>query len=301
LPPSQEPLGSAARVPSLLWRLSPEGRNHAVATHLGQVTVRLPRFRCIGCGAIEAGVGWPSHCRSTPEFDQLQAHFSALMPYRVAADVLKQVFPIDAGKDPETVRRHTLEIGATLRIDAVARPELAVAAVAVTPDSTFIRSCEDGERHLEVRIQSTVTFTGPTTSLQRSRKLRRDRAWSRGFTITSSARRRSSCAWLRRGTAVRACRSRRRISWPGSCARPSGNCTRWLRPGRAYHAPFRSHLRRCAGRRASVGAGSSDRHALDVGELGHDLVASPDRGNQRRDGALGCAVLQRRLDAMARI
>jgi hypothetical protein len=33
-------------------------RNHAVATHLGQVTVRLPRFRCIGCGAIEAGVGW---------------------------------------------------------------------------------------------------------------------------------------------------------------------------------------------------------------------------------------------------
>ena len=93
-------------------------RNHMVATHLGQVTVRLPRFRCPGCDAIEAGVGWPSHCRSTPEFDQLQAHFSALMPYRVAADLLKQVFPIDAGKDPETVRRHTLKIGATLRIDA---------------------------------------------------------------------------------------------------------------------------------------------------------------------------------------
>ena len=84
-------------------------RNHAVATPLGQVTVRLPRFRCAGCGAIEAGVEWPTHCRSTPEFDQLQAHFSALMPYRVAADVLKQVFPVDAGKDPETVRRHTLK------------------------------------------------------------------------------------------------------------------------------------------------------------------------------------------------
>jgi len=135
-------------------------RNHAVATHLGQVTVRLPRFRCTGCGAIEAGVGWPSHCRSTPEFDQLQAHFSALMPYRVAADVLKQVFPIDAGKDPETVRRHTLKIGATLRIDAVARPEMAAAAVAVTLDSTFIRSCEDGERHLEVRVGNVETETG---------------------------------------------------------------------------------------------------------------------------------------------
>jgi hypothetical protein len=135
-------------------------RNHAVATHLGQVTVRLPRFRCTGCGAIEAGVGWPSHCRSTPELHQLQAHFSALMPYRVAADVLKQVFPIDAGKDPETVRRHALKIGEAVRVDAVARPEMAAAAVAVTLDSTFIRSCEDGERHLEVRVGNVETETG---------------------------------------------------------------------------------------------------------------------------------------------
>ena len=45
------------------------------------------------------------------------------MPYRVAADVLKQVFPVDAGKDPETVRRHTLKIGGALQIDAVTKPE----------------------------------------------------------------------------------------------------------------------------------------------------------------------------------
>jgi hypothetical protein len=81
------------------------------------------------------------------------------MPYRVAADVLKQVFPIDAGKDPETMRLHTLKIGATLRIDAMARPEMAAAAVAVTLDSTFIRSCEDGERHLEVRVGNVETET----------------------------------------------------------------------------------------------------------------------------------------------
>jgi hypothetical protein len=132
-------------------------RSHAVATHCGQVTVRLPRFRCSGCGAIETGTGWPSHCRSTPEFDRLQAHFSALMPYRVAADVLRQVFPIDAGRDPETVRRHTLKGGATLRGNAETRAEMAAAAVAVTLDSTFIRSCEDGERHLEVRVGNVET------------------------------------------------------------------------------------------------------------------------------------------------
>jgi hypothetical protein len=135
-------------------------RDHAVATHFGQVTVRLPRFRCVGCGTIKAGTGWPSHCRSTPELDQLQAHFSALMPYRVAADVLKQVFPVDAGKDPETLRRHTLKIGETLRNEAVARPEMTVAAIGVSLDSTFIRSCEDGERHLEVRVGNVETETG---------------------------------------------------------------------------------------------------------------------------------------------
>ncbi len=36
-------------------------RDHAVATLFGQVTVRLPRFRCAGCGGNEAGHGWPSY------------------------------------------------------------------------------------------------------------------------------------------------------------------------------------------------------------------------------------------------
>ena len=58
------------------------------------------------------------------------------------------------------MRRHTLKIGATLRIDTVTRPEMAAATVAVTLDSTFIRSCEDGERHLEVRVGNVETETG---------------------------------------------------------------------------------------------------------------------------------------------
>ena len=43
---------------------------------------------------------------------------------------------------------------------SVAKPETAVAAIAVTLDSTFIRSCEDGERHLEVRVGNVETETG---------------------------------------------------------------------------------------------------------------------------------------------
>jgi hypothetical protein len=33
------------------------------------------------------------------------------MAYRTAADPLKQVFPVDAAKHPETLRRHTLKAG----------------------------------------------------------------------------------------------------------------------------------------------------------------------------------------------
>jgi hypothetical protein len=132
-------------------------RQHAIATLFGQVAVRLPRFRCAGCGAAEAGVGWPSHVRSTPELDRLRAQLSALMTYRTAAEVLAQVFPVDAGVDPETLRRRTFKIAEELPAQAETRPPTGADAIVVTLDSTFIRSCEAGERHLEVRIGNVET------------------------------------------------------------------------------------------------------------------------------------------------
>jgi len=135
-------------------------RDHAVSTLFGQVTLRLPRFRCAACGGIEAGMAWPAHCRSTPELDRLQAHLSALTTYRTAADVLGQMFPVDAGEHHETVRRHTLKVGEALGECAAIRPETAASAIVVTLDSTFIRSCAEGERHLEVRVGNVETPSG---------------------------------------------------------------------------------------------------------------------------------------------
>jgi hypothetical protein len=136
------------------WRL------HRVATLFGTVAVQLPRFRCAGCGHGETGVSWPSYCRSTPELDRLRAHFSALMPYRVAADLLSHLLPVEAGKSPETLRGHTLKIGKQLRDAAAVKPAAAASAITVTVDSTFIRSCHDGERHLEVRVGNVETSDG---------------------------------------------------------------------------------------------------------------------------------------------
>src|SRR3954464_4219193 len=136
-------------------------RQHAIATLFGQVAVRLPRYCCVGCGVTEAGLGWPSHIRSTPELDRLRAQFAALMPYRTAAEVLGQVFPVDAGADPETLRRHTFKIAEALPVQVTMKPPPAGAeAIVVTLDSTFIRSCEAGERQLEVRIGNVEMASG---------------------------------------------------------------------------------------------------------------------------------------------
>jgi hypothetical protein len=135
-------------------------RPHRVATVFGEVRVRLPRLLCAGCGRTETGVNWPSHCRSTPELDQLQARLSALMAYRVAADVLVHLLPIDAGKNPETLRSHTLQVGDQLGDAAAVQPVATVAAITVSLDSTFIRSRDEGERHLEVRVGNVETSAG---------------------------------------------------------------------------------------------------------------------------------------------
>jgi len=134
-------------------------RPRQIATLFGQVTVRLPRFRCASCGTMEAAVDWPVRCRSTPELDQLQAHLSALMPYRTAAGLLKLLLPIDAGISHESMRGRTLKFGEALR-DAPLEPTTAAPAITLSLDSTFIRSCEEDQRHLEVRLGNVEASRG---------------------------------------------------------------------------------------------------------------------------------------------
>jgi hypothetical protein len=58
------------------------------------------------------------------------------------------------------LRRHTLRVGEAVADRAAIRPETSAPAITVTLDSTFIRSCEDGERHLEVRVGNVETKFG---------------------------------------------------------------------------------------------------------------------------------------------
>ena len=135
-------------------------RRRQIDTAFGRVAVRLPHFRCAGCGETAARVSWPLHCRSTPELDRLRAYLSALMSYRSAAAVLKALLPIEGGGRPETFRNHTLRTGEDLRRSPLPVPPAASAELSVSVDSTFIRSCEPGERHLEVRVGNVETRAG---------------------------------------------------------------------------------------------------------------------------------------------
>jgi hypothetical protein len=146
-------------------------RRHRVATLFGEAWVMRRRLVCAGRGCGETGGSWPSHCPSTPELNQLQARLSALMPHRVAADVLQHLLPIDSGKSRETRRSHTLLVGKQ-RGDAASEKPPAAAAITVTLDSTFIRSRDDGERHLEVRVGNIETEIGGRQVFWRRHQIR---------------------------------------------------------------------------------------------------------------------------------
>ena len=93
------------------------------------------------------------------------------MTYRVAAGVLQHMLPIDAGRSPETLRNHTLRIGAQLgTATADQSTTAAAAAITVSMDSTFSRSREEGERHLEVRVGNVETAQRRPAGVRRSRK-----------------------------------------------------------------------------------------------------------------------------------
>src|SRR4051794_5449378 len=77
-------------------------RHHAIATPFGQVAVRLPRFRCAGCGATEAGVQWPAHARPPPGLDRLRAQLSALMTHPAAPRGVAPLLPGEARAEPQT-------------------------------------------------------------------------------------------------------------------------------------------------------------------------------------------------------
>src|SRR3954471_23010463 len=107
-------------------------------------------------GPIRLGLSGRRSAARPPSSTRSGRSFPPSCP--TAAGVLQQLLPLDAG--PETLRAQTLKVGEDLRDAAPAEPATAAAAITVSVDSTFIRSCEAGPRHLEVRLGNVETPDG---------------------------------------------------------------------------------------------------------------------------------------------
>ena len=127
-------------------------RPRRIATPFGEVAPRLRRWLCADCGRTETGINWPENCRSTPELNELHAHLSALLTYRVAAGVLAHLLPVETGTSPETLRSHTIKVADQLRDAATAPCAAEAPALDISLDATFVRSRDEGERQMEVRV-----------------------------------------------------------------------------------------------------------------------------------------------------
>ncbi|MFL5338371.1 MAG: ISKra4 family transposase [Geminicoccaceae bacterium] len=99
-------------------------RSRRLTSLFGEVEVHAPRFGPCRCGAASprsitpVAEIMPDRC--TPEYERMLAKMGALLPYRRAADLLEEVFPLGDAPVIETIRQRTLHVGRRLERDAAA-------------------------------------------------------------------------------------------------------------------------------------------------------------------------------------
>jgi hypothetical protein len=98
-------------------------RGRRIATALGTVSVKAPRFRGCHCRSSARSLSPVSQLlpdRTTPELRHLQVTLGARLPYRQAAGLLREFLPTATGFNHVTTRNRTLAVGAQLTRSCVA-------------------------------------------------------------------------------------------------------------------------------------------------------------------------------------
>jgi hypothetical protein len=99
-------------------------RGRRLISLFGVVAVRAPRFGQCRCGAASrrsitpVSEIMPDRC--TPEYERVLSKMGALLPYRRAADLLAEFFPLDDAPAIETIRQRMLHVGRRLEREAAA-------------------------------------------------------------------------------------------------------------------------------------------------------------------------------------
>ena len=132
-------------------------RLRRIQTVYGSAELRVPRLQ--RGGVVELCTDWPSHCRSTPEFDDLRMTLAAWMSYRAAEQLLRGLLPIAGGGHHTTFRNRVLDQGDAT--EASGLPENPAETMSLGLDCTFIRSHDPARGRLhEVLIGHIEPHTG---------------------------------------------------------------------------------------------------------------------------------------------
>jgi hypothetical protein len=98
-----------------------DARSIVLRTVFGKVDVPSPRLSACNCAAKQGQPRRPVsplckavHQRVTPELKYLRAMWAARLPYRQAAELLREVLPLDKGISFGSTRRRILAVGSAL-------------------------------------------------------------------------------------------------------------------------------------------------------------------------------------------
>src|SRR4051812_33441555 len=105
--------------------------------------------------------------RSRRSLAKVSTNAGEAQTYRTAAALLGQMFPVDAGQDPETLRRHTFKIAQTVSMTSAGLPRdwgsgcgghwrgRVIGGVETLPEAGAERAVVDGAADLEQQIGPT--------------------------------------------------------------------------------------------------------------------------------------------------
>lgn len=182
-------------------------------TVFGDVTVPSPRFYHCQCHGDLAKTFspltelLPDHV--SPELLWLETKWASLVSYGITTDILKDVLPIDAKLNPDTIRRHLGHVATRLEgelaeerfsfIDtsAVLREQFPnpEGPITVGIDGGYVKSREDGQSHFEVTVGKSIPTDRPSRYLglvqshdaklkRRLHEVLKDQGWQENQTVT---------------------------------------------------------------------------------------------------------------------
>jgi len=117
----------------------------------GTICLRIPRL--IVDGRIESVLPCLRYCRSTGEFDEVQAKLSAWMSYRSAMELMGEMYPVQRGISAQTAMRQIKISADRMREMSPGITSTNTAPVALPLDTTFVRGQDkDATNGLEILV-----------------------------------------------------------------------------------------------------------------------------------------------------